>query len=112
MTIVRNEKDFWTGLIYIVFGAAIMRIALDYPFGTAGRMGPGYFPRVLAGVQILLGLIAVGRSFVVPGGACPISRMESDGAGSWSDHSLWISDTYRGPDHRVARPRTDQRRSQ
>ena len=69
MTIVRNEKDFWTGLIYIVFGAAIMWIALDYPFGTAGRMGPGYFPRVLAGVQILLGLIAVGRSFIVPGEA-------------------------------------------
>jgi hypothetical protein len=67
MTLIRNEKDFWTGLIYVAFGAAVMWIAQDYPFGSAGRMGPGYFPTVLAGVQILLGIIALARSFIVPG---------------------------------------------
>ena len=28
-------------------------IARDYPFGTALRMGPGYFPSVLGGVLVL-----------------------------------------------------------
>ena len=67
MTLIRNEKDFWTGLIYVAFGAAIMWLAQEYPFGTAGRMGPGYFPTVLAGAQILLGIIALVRSVIVPG---------------------------------------------
>jgi hypothetical protein len=30
-------------------------------------MGPGYFPTVLAGLQILLGVVALARSFIVPG---------------------------------------------
>ena len=36
--------------------AAIV-IARDYSMGTAGRMGPGYFPRGLGSILILLGLI-------------------------------------------------------
>ena len=36
-----------------------MVIARDYPFGTALRMGPGYFPTVLGGVLVLFGLYLV-----------------------------------------------------
>ena len=45
MTFIRNPKDFWAGLVYIAFGVAAILIALKYPVGSAGRMGPGYFPR-------------------------------------------------------------------
>lgn len=51
-----DNKDFLAGLMMIVVGAVAFYMALDYPFGSALRMGPGYFPRVLAGIFIAFGL--------------------------------------------------------
>ena len=53
---LRTNKDFWAGLMYIGTGAVAMWIARDYPFGSALRMGPGYFPTVLGGIMIAFGL--------------------------------------------------------
>jgi len=64
---IRNPKDFWTGIIYLVFGGFAFWIARDYGMGTASRMGPGYFPTVLSGLLMLFGVIAIVRSFIVPG---------------------------------------------
>ena len=52
----RNNRDFFAGLVYITTGAVGMIIALDYPFGSALRMGPGYFPTVLGGMMIAFGV--------------------------------------------------------
>jgi len=52
----RTNKDLWAGLMYITTGAIGMWIAKDYPFGSALRMGPGYFPTVLGGLMIAMGL--------------------------------------------------------
>jgi hypothetical protein len=52
---IKNPKDFWTGLLYVVFGAITLWIARDYPIGSAGRMGPGYFPTALSALLIALG---------------------------------------------------------
>lgn len=60
---IRHQKDFWTGVIFIVIGLAAVIIGRDYPLGTAGRMGPAYFPTVLGGLLALIGLAAVVRSF-------------------------------------------------
>ena len=63
----RNPKDFWTGLIYICFGSSAIVIARDYGMGTAVKMGPAYFPTILGGLLLAIGVISVIRSFVVPG---------------------------------------------
>jgi putative tricarboxylic transport membrane protein len=52
----RNNRDFFAGLLYILTGAVGMWIARDYPFGSALRMGPGYFPSVLGGMMIAFGV--------------------------------------------------------
>jgi hypothetical protein len=52
-----NNKDFLAGLLMIGVGAIAFFMALNYPFGTSLRMGPGYFPRVLAGILITFGII-------------------------------------------------------
>lgn len=52
----RSNRDFFAGLLYIVTGAVGMWIARDYPFGSALRMGPGYFPSVLGGMMIAFGV--------------------------------------------------------
>jgi len=64
---IRNAKDFWTGLIYIFFGSSAILIARDYSMGTANKMGPGYFPTILGGLLLVIGVISVIRSFVIPG---------------------------------------------
>lgn len=64
---MRNAKDFWTGLIYIFFGSSAILIARDYSMGTANKMGPGYFPTILGGLLLVIGVISVVRSFVIPG---------------------------------------------
>jgi putative tricarboxylic transport membrane protein len=64
---IRSTKDFWTGLIYIFFGASAVLIALDYGRGTALRMGPGYFPTILGALLALIGIVSLVRSFIEPG---------------------------------------------
>lgn len=54
---IKNPKDFWAGMVYIAFGAAAIGIAFNYPIGSAGRMGPGYFPRGLGIILIVIGAI-------------------------------------------------------
>lgn len=53
---VRNNKDFWAGMMLIGTGAMAIFIARDYPFGSTTRMGPGYFPSVLGGILVLFGI--------------------------------------------------------
>jgi hypothetical protein len=57
---LRNNKDVWAGLLLIAIGTGAMAIARNYPFGTALRMGPGYFPVVLGGLLIVFGLYLLG----------------------------------------------------
>jgi hypothetical protein len=52
----RYNRDFFAGLLYIVTGTVAIIIARDYPFGSALRMGPGYFPTVLGGIMIAFGV--------------------------------------------------------
>jgi lysylphosphatidylglycerol synthetase-like protein (DUF2156 family) len=61
---IRNQKDFGAGVLYIAFGAVGWYIARDYGMGQASRMGPGYFPTVLSALLMAFGLAAVIRAFV------------------------------------------------
>ena len=60
---IKNGKDFWAGLLFIGFGMAFFIIARNYNMGTALRMGPSYFPTVLGGLLVVIGLAVLGRSF-------------------------------------------------
>jgi hypothetical protein len=65
--LIRNEKDFWIGVVYLAFGSAAIIIGRDYSMGTALKMGPSYFPTILGSLLILIGIISLVRSFVKPG---------------------------------------------
>lgn len=66
-SIINSPKDFWSGAIFIIFGLAAVLIGRDYSMGTAGRMGPAYFPTILGSLLTLLGAIAVVRSMLTQG---------------------------------------------
>ncbi len=61
---IRNGKDFWAGLMFSGFGLGFIMIAFNYPMGSAGRMGPAYFPTVLGGLLALLGVAIVFRACI------------------------------------------------
>jgi hypothetical protein len=64
---IRSPKDFWAGALFIAFGAAAIVIASGYPIGTAARMGPGYFPRMLGILLVALGAMLALRATRLPG---------------------------------------------
>ena len=64
---ITHPKDFYAGLLFFLFGLAALVIAFQYPLGSAARMGPGYFPRVLGGIMMTLGAILSVRSFALKG---------------------------------------------
>jgi hypothetical protein len=73
---MKNPRDFWTGVIYVAFGAGAVVIARDYGLGTAFRMGPAYFPTVLGGVLVLIGLLSLGRAALRSGEPLPPARIK------------------------------------
>ena len=60
---LRNNRDFWAGLMLIGMGAAGMVMAHGYRFGSALRMGPGFFPMILGGILIGFGICVMVVAF-------------------------------------------------
>lgn len=62
---IKNEKDFWSGVMFMALGIAFAWGATTYTIGTGARMGPGYFPLMLGIVLAVLGLIITFFSLTV-----------------------------------------------
>ena len=58
----RNQRDFWSGLLFIAIGAGLALGALNYKLGSAAEPGPGYFPLGLGVLLAVLGVVVLGRS--------------------------------------------------
>lgn len=54
---IRDQKNFWSGLMFIAFGLFFAGFAQQYDMGTAARMGPAFFPTILGGLMFGLGVI-------------------------------------------------------
>jgi hypothetical protein len=76
--LIKSPKDFWTGVLYLTFGAATLWIAREYPIGTAGRMGPGFFPTALSLLLMGLGIYIIARGMTRHGD--PLGRFAWRGA--------------------------------
>lgn len=77
---LRDNKDFLSGLMFIGTGVIAMFIARDYPFGSALRMGPGYFPSVLGGILVAFGVYVLLQGL----------RKQEEVVGNWSVRALII----------------------
>ena len=82
---IKSQEDFWAGLMFIGFGILAIVVARDYPMGSAGRMGPGYFPTYLGALMIVIGAIMTGRGFRAQG--------EDVGPIGWRP-LLWLSAAF------------------
>ncbi|MBA8902325.1 MULTISPECIES: tripartite tricarboxylate transporter TctB family protein [unclassified Phyllobacterium] len=54
-----SSRDLICGLLFIAAGLVFAIQAYGLELGTAFRMGPGYFPLVLACILIVLGVIVI-----------------------------------------------------
>lgn len=70
-----TRKDFWVGLFFVLFGSATYWIALEYPLGSALRMGPGYFPRIIAALLVPVGLFVLWGALKAEGEAIERIRL-------------------------------------
>ena len=63
---IKNQPDFYSGLMFLGVGIAFAWGATNYNVGDAARMGPGYFPLVLGILMALVGAVvalkAIGAS--------------------------------------------------
>lgn len=63
---IKNQPDFYCGLMFLGIGIAFAWGATNYTIGAAARMGPGYFPFLLGIMMALIGVVvalkALGRS--------------------------------------------------
>ncbi len=61
---LKNQKDFFSGLLFMALGVGFAWSASRYSLGRAAAMGPGYFPLLLGAVLTLLGGILFFKALV------------------------------------------------
>ncbi len=74
---IKSQKDFFSGLLFMVVGGAFAYGATNYSIGTAARMGPGYFPLMLGILLALLGAVVAFKALVV-------ETPDGDKIGKWA----------------------------
>lgn len=62
---IKSEKDFWSGLMFVVVGVAFGIGATNYSLGESARPGPGYFPLGLSILLAILGAIVLFKSLTI-----------------------------------------------
>jgi drug/metabolite transporter (DMT)-like permease len=73
---IKSQKDFWSGVMFIVTGLVFGIGALNYSFGSSARPGPGYFP---FGLGILMALLGAFVLFT----ALTVETEDGDPIGAW-----------------------------
>lgn len=62
---IKSERDFWSGLMFLVVGIGFAWGATNYSFGNSARPGPGYFPFGLGVLLALLGAIVLFKALTI-----------------------------------------------
>jgi hypothetical protein len=63
--LIKNEKDFYSGLMFMVIGGAFAIGATNFQIGDAAKMGPGYFPLLLGVLLAVLGVAITFKALTV-----------------------------------------------
>lgn len=80
---IKSQKDFWSGLMFVVTGVGFAWGATNYSFGMSARPGPAYFPFGLGILMALLGAFILFQSLV-------IETEDGDPIGQWAFRPLVI----------------------
>ena len=62
---IKSQRDFWSGLMFVVVGIIFAVGATNYSMGTSARPGAGYFPLMLSVIMAILGAIVLFKSLTI-----------------------------------------------
>jgi len=62
---VKSQKDFFSGLMFLLIGLGFAWGATNYNIGVGARMGPGYFPLMLGVILMVLGGLIAFKAMVI-----------------------------------------------
>lgn len=62
---IKSQKDFWSGLMFIVIGVLFAWGSTNYSMGASARPGPGYFPFGLAILMAILGAMVMFKALTL-----------------------------------------------
>jgi hypothetical protein len=74
MVRVKSPQDLGAGAVFMAIGLAGFYFGSDLAFGTASRMGPGYFPMLLSGLITALGAAVASKGLTADGP--PMERVQ------------------------------------
>ncbi len=80
---IKSQKDFFSGLMFMIVGIAFAWGATNYKIGDSARMGPGYFPLMLGVLLGVLGAVITFKSMVV-------ETVDGEKVGSWAWKPLFF----------------------
>ena len=64
---IKSPQDFGAAMVFVLIGLAGLYFGKDLRFGSAARMGPGFFPYYLSWCIVGLGAIVAVRSLILRG---------------------------------------------
>ena len=79
---IKNQPDFYCGLMFLGTGVAFAWGATNYKLGDAARMGPGYFPFLLGILMALVGVVVALKALG------PTVGTEDEKVGRWAFRPL------------------------
>ena len=80
---IKSQKDFWSGLMFVVIGIGFAWGATNYNFGSSARPGPGFFPMGLGLLMAALGAVVLFKALVV-------ETEDGDPIGAWAYRPLLV----------------------
>ena len=62
---IKSQKDFWSGLMFLLTGGLFAWGATAYNFGSSARPGPAYFPFGLGVLLAILGAFILFKALMI-----------------------------------------------
>jgi hypothetical protein len=73
---IKSQRDFWSGMMFLVVGIVFAVGAGNYSLGTSARPGPGYFPLMLSVIMAILGAVVTFKALTIESeGGDPIGKV-------------------------------------
>src|SRR5262245_2274706 len=74
---IKSQRDFFSGLMFMVVGIAFAWASTHYSIGEGARMGPGYFP-------LVLGILLTGLGAFIVFEALAVETADGEPIGKWA----------------------------
>ena len=62
---IKSQRDFLSGLMFLVVGIAFAVGATNYSMGSSARPGAGYFPLILSVIMAILGAVVLFKALTI-----------------------------------------------